>query len=284
MLYFKLKFGVLRGGEGVQQVSSITMGNSDQYGTSRKLAARARLHQEYTIAESPWFPWIARQLQLNTGDSILDIGCGPGWFWAAVADILPDKLKLMLTDLSPGMISEAIERCRPLRFGSVDGREADAVDLPFEDDSFDMVVAMHVMYHLPDPATGIAEVFRVLKPGGRFAVTTNGVENMREIYELTTVFGNAPSDPSGAAFGYDLAERLMQSQFGNVVMSEHPARLSISDPEDVFLALTSYPPADSADEPQLLALRDAIGLAFERGNGLLEVQKAAGLFVSRKCC
>lgn len=92
-------------------MSSISSGNDQQYGNSRKLAARARLHKKYTIAEIGWFPWIARQLPLRAGDSILDIGCGPAWFWAAAADILPEKLDLTLADLSPGMVQEAVERC-----------------------------------------------------------------------------------------------------------------------------------------------------------------------------
>ncbi len=79
-------------------------------------------------------------------------------------------------------------------------------------------------------------MFRVLKPGGFLAVTTNGAGNMRALYALTTVFGSPPFDPAGAAFGYDAAERIMRAQFGNVTMTKHPARLRVTEPEDVFLA------------------------------------------------
>lgn len=263
-------------------MSSITSGNAEQYGDSQKLAARARLNSEYTIAEIGWFPWVAKQLPLNAGKSVLDVGCGPGWFWAAAASELPENLNLTLSDLSPGMVQEAVERCRPLSFASVTGQQADATSLPFEDGSFDAVIAMHMFYHLADPSKGVAEMYRVLKPGGFLAVTTNGAGNMRELYALTTVFGSAPLDPAGAAFGYDAAERFMQAQFGNVSMAQHPARLRVTEPEDVFLALTSYPPGDRADEAQLAAFRDAITEAFKAGNGVLEVGKESGLFISRK--
>lgn len=263
-------------------MSSITSGNAEQYGDSRKLAARARLNSEYTVAEIGWFPWVAKQLPLNAEDSVLDVGCGPSWFWAAAANELPEKLNLTLSDLSPGMVQEAVERCRPLPFASVTGQQADATALPFEDGSFDAVIAMHMFYHLADPSKGVAEMYRVLKPGGFLAVTTNGAENMRELYALTTVFGSAPADPAGAAFGYDAAERFMQAQFGNVSMAQHPARLRVTEQEDVFLALTSYPPGDRAGEAQLAAFRDAITEAFQAGNGVLEVGKESGLFISRK--
>lgn len=263
-------------------MSSMSGDNAGQYGDSRKLAARARLNREYTIAETGWFPWVARQLPLDAGDRVLDIGCGPGWFWAAAADALPERLHLTLADLSSGMVQEATERCEKLPFASVVGQVADAADLPFGDCSFDAVIAMHMLYHVPDAAAGIAEMHRVLKPGGVLAVTTNGSANMRELYELTTVFGSPPSDPAAIAFGYDTAEKLMGSRFGNVVFSEHPAWLRVTDPEDVFLALTSYPPGDAAGEPQLTAFRDAIDRAFAASGGVLETRKEVGLFLSRK--
>ena len=263
-------------------MTAMTEGNAEQYRDSSKVAARARLHQEYTVAETPWFPWVARQMPIAPGASVLDIGCGPGWFWAGAADVLPERMELTLADQSAGMVAEATERCKALRSWSVEGREADAASLPFDDGMFDGVVAMHMMYHLRDQAAGLAEMYRVLKPGGWLAVTTNGAGNMRAMYALTTVFGSAPSDPAGVAFGYDTAERLMRSQFANVTMSEHPSRLRITDPEDVFLALTSYPPGDGADAAQLAALREAIAEAFARGNGVLDVANERALFLSRK--
>lgn len=263
-------------------MSTLTTDIAKQYGDSRKVAARARLHREYTVAEVPWFAWIARQLSLKAGDHVLDIGCGPGWFWAAVADMLPEELELTLADLSPGMIQEAMKRCKPLPFSSVAGRQADTANLSFDDGTFDAIIAMHMLYHVPDPAAGIAEMFRVLKPGGFLAVTTNGAGNMRELYELTTVFGSPPSEPAAAVFGFGTAERLMRLQFGNVTKFQHPAGLRITDPEDVFLALTSYPPGENASGVQLKTFRKVIDDAFRKGNGVIEVQKEMGLFISKK--
>lgn len=263
-------------------MSTITSGNAEQYGNSHKLAARARLNSEYMIAEVGWFEWVARQLPLGPEMRVLDVGCGPGWFWAGTADERPSDLALNLCDLSPGMVQEAVERCRTLPFGSVSGHCADAAALPFEDAAFDAVVAMHMFYHLADPACAMAEIHRVLKPGGFLALTSNGADNMRGLYALTTVFGSAPTDPSALAFDFAAAEGLMQAQFGNVTISQHPARLCVTDPEDVFLALTSYPPGDTADEATLSALRAAIAAAFRSGNGALGVEKQSGLFVSRK--
>ncbi len=256
--------------------------NASQYGDSRKLTARARLHTQYMVAEQSWFPWVAGRLPLARGRRVLDVGCGPGWFWAAATEQLPEGLDLTLADFSPGMVAEAQERCRAGPFTALRAEQADAMALPFADDSFDTVVAMHMVYHLPDPACGIAEMHRVLKPGGHLAVTTNGIGNMRGFYALATTLGSSPVDPSALAFGYEDAEQLMSARFGNVTMAQHPAGLRITDPEDVFLALTSYPPGDTAGLAELASLRHAIAEAFWRGGGVLEVEKQTGLFLSRK--
>jgi ubiquinone/menaquinone biosynthesis C-methylase UbiE len=144
-------------------LSSLIADNAKQYCDSQKLAARARINSKYTVAAIGWFPWVAKQLPLKPGNHVLDIGCGPGWFWAATASGLPEGLDLTLADFSPGMVKEAVERCQALPFVSVQGQQADASAIPFEDSSFDAVIAMHMLYHLPAPAKGIAEMYRVLK-------------------------------------------------------------------------------------------------------------------------
>lgn len=262
-------------------MSSITQ-TGRQYANSEKLAARARLNGKYTIADMNWFSWTAQQLPLRPGDRVLDIGCGPGWFWQEMSHELPANLDLVLADASAGMIAEAQERCRDLPVGSVSVQQADAAAMPFADASFDVVLAMHMLYHVPDPGRAIAEMFRVLRPGGVLAVTTNGRENLRELYALTTVFGSSEIDPSAATFGFDIAERLLEAQFGNVTLRRHPARLRVTDPEDVFLALTSYPPGDGADDQALQAFRDKIDAAFQAGGGVLETEKETGMFISTK--
>ena len=189
--------------------------------------------------------------------------------------MVPEKLDLTLSDLSPGMVREAVERCRALPFGSVRGLATDATALPFDDGTFDAVIAMHMLYHLKDPAKGIAEMHRVLKPDGFLAATTNGIGNMRKMYELTTVLGSPPHDPAAAAFGYDAAERLMRFQFGNVVMSQHPASLRVTEPEDVFLALTSYPPGDEASEAEFADCAEQLPRHFGPEMACLKSRKRA---------
>jgi SAM-dependent methyltransferase len=256
--------------------------HEQQYANSQKLAARARLFQ-YAEEGVPWPVWVATHAGLKPGDSVLDVGCGPGWFWGAAADALPLDLELTLTDLSPGMVEEAAAKVGGLRRYRLQTAVADIADLPFPAESFDAVMAMHMFYHVPDPARGMAEVARVLKPGGQAIVTTNGRNDSRAFYALgARAFGGPPVNPAAAVFGFDEARKLLEATFGNVAFAPHPSRLRVTEPQHVFDALTSYPPGDAAPEAQLAALRVAIADAFEAGGGVLVVEKETAVFVSRK--
>ena len=262
-------------------MASITQLPPNQYSDSSKLAARARIHQ-FGHAEVPWFPWVAQHLPVARGASILDVGCGPAWFWPEAITVLPPEQMLTLFDQSPGMVDEALQRCRALSFAAVEGETGDAADLPFADASFDAVIAMHMLYHVADQAKAISEFHRVLKPGGTLLVSTNGVDNMRELYQLTTVFGGTPHDPAAEAFGFDRAAALLEQQFGNVALDIHPATMRVTDAEVVFLALTSYPPGESAPSDKQQAFRDAIDKAFSDGGGGIDVTKQVGVLTAAK--
>ncbi|GAB3597562.1 class I SAM-dependent methyltransferase [Angustibacter peucedani] len=98
----------------------------------------------------------------------LEIGAGTGFFalnlkQAGVVD------QVHVTDLSPGMVEAAKRNAAGLGF-EVEGRVADAERLPYDDDTFDLVVGHAVIHHIPDVELALREVLRVLKPGGRFVV------------------------------------------------------------------------------------------------------------------
>ena len=97
------------------------------------------------------------------------------------------------------------------------------------------------------------------------------------MYELATVFGSPPHDPAAAARIRHGGGRLNSGT--PPCPSGAPSR---PEPEDVFLALTSYPPGDEAPEAELVRLRREIAEAFQDGNGVLEVEKESALFISRR--
>ncbi|MFL6140269.1 MAG: class I SAM-dependent methyltransferase [Labedaea sp.] len=99
-------------------------------------------------------------------EKAMELGCGTGFFLLNLMQGGVIK-KGSLTDLSPGMVRVALRNGEQLGL-DVDGRVADAERIPYEDDTFDLVVGHAVLHHIPDLPAAFAEIRRVLKPGGRF--------------------------------------------------------------------------------------------------------------------
>lgn len=99
---------------------------------------------------------------------VLEVGCGPGHLTNVLAET--PGLEVTGLDLDPQMIERA--RANAARSAEIAGREpvyvvGDVAALPFDDAAFDVVVTTFSMHHWSDPAAGLAEIGRVLRPGGR---------------------------------------------------------------------------------------------------------------------
>lgn len=251
-----------------------------QYATNTNLTRRANLHQAY--GRAPWFSWLADHMGFAEGDTILDVGCGPGWLWRRTTDQIPLGLHLTLLDQSEAMVAEAVTEVTPL-VAQVEGRCADAATLPFADAAFDAVIMMHMLYHVPDPGQAIAEAHRVLRPGGRIFVTTNTKENLMELTQLSAdVFGGTGFDLAAEIFSLDDAERILGQHFKDVTRHEIRETYACTDPLVVRDFLVSMPPANRGSAGDLATLDTRVTEAFAAGQGQIDAQKITGLVTARK--
>jgi SAM-dependent methyltransferase len=106
---------------------------------------------------------LARRLAATRLTNVLEIAAGTGVVTRALASTLPKAITIVATDLNQGMLNAAakIPMVRP-----VEWRQADAMHLPFADESFDAVVCQFGVMFFPDKSKGLAEMRRVLRPGG----------------------------------------------------------------------------------------------------------------------
>jgi ubiquinone/menaquinone biosynthesis C-methylase UbiE len=120
-------------------------------------------------------------------DRALELGCGTGFFLLNLIQAGVAR-RGSVTDLSPGMVKVATRNGQSLGL-DIDGRVADAEGIPYEDNTFDLVVGHAVLHHIPDVELSLREVIRVLKPGGRFVFagepTTVGNAYARTLANLT---------------------------------------------------------------------------------------------------
>jgi ubiquinone/menaquinone biosynthesis C-methylase UbiE len=99
--------------------------------------------------------------------SVLDVACGPGILSAAIAKAARDVVAF---DLTPQMLKKAAQRCAEAGVDNVTFREGNAAALPFADAAFDAAVTRLSVHHFDRPSRVIEEIFRVLRPGGRFVI------------------------------------------------------------------------------------------------------------------
>lgn len=102
--------------------------------------------------------------------SVLDVGCGEGSITQGLSKLIASN-RTVGVDTSPEVVRRAIVKAKSINIGDhVTFREADAMALPFEDDSFDVVHAHQLLQHVPDARAVLAEMYRVVRPGGLVAV------------------------------------------------------------------------------------------------------------------
>ena len=177
------------------------------------------------------------------GKAILDVGTGTGVLWKATT--VPEDWQLTLTDLSPGMLETAEANTRDLP-NKRTFRGADARDLPFADSTFDVVIASHVLFHVPDIDRALQEARRVLKSGGHFYVSTNGKKHLSELHhfihdhfvkrlkpdaELPSVFGR---------FRLEEAVEMVEQYFESGNLYDYPGVYRVSEARPMLDFILSW--------------------------------------------
>jgi ubiquinone/menaquinone biosynthesis C-methylase UbiE len=142
-----------------------------QYATEDGLAARKSIYSEASgvDARHVLFEAVAEARPAR----VLEVGCGEG----ELAERLIRELGVALVALDQSARMVELARRR-----GVDARVGDAQDLPFEDASFDVVVAAWMLYHVADLQQCLEELARVLRPGGRLVAVTNYSDHLTEMF------------------------------------------------------------------------------------------------------
>lgn len=166
------------------------------------------------------------------GTRMLDIGAGRG---ALVGPALERGCEVTAIDASPGMVALLTED-----FPGARARVMDAQALSFPDGGFDLATAAFVVHVLDDPAACVAEAFRVLAPGGRFAVTTGAAPEKDDPgaiqSELDALFGEFEAHlPPGGGMGRPVDVRALMEQAGFVDLETRHAEMSVPVPDGATL-------------------------------------------------
>ncbi len=260
---------------------------NNQYKSSANLDARAALHRRFRTAVTPWQVWVFDHLELREGTAVLECGCGPGWLWRENIARIPPDCHITLTDLSAGMVAEtktALQHSgHDFRFQS-----ANIQKLPFPDDSFDVVIANHMLYHVPDLPTALREVRRVLKGDGRFFAATNGQNHLRELWQIGLELWPEANDwlqqllSAEWSFSFQLenGKEWLTAVFPHISLFRYDDHLAVTEAEPIldFLFSTSLAGSNHQPEPETVAqVRQKLTQQITRDSAI-HITKDTGLF------
>lgn len=122
-----------------------------------------------TQSEEEFRDFVFDQLDLRPDESVLSVGCGPGFETTAIAQHIGEEGNVTGVDVNEKVLAAAKDRCSDL--SQVSFKQGDITDLPVTDESYDLALAKQVLPAVSDIDSALNELFRVVKPGGRVAVT-----------------------------------------------------------------------------------------------------------------
>ncbi len=251
---------------------------ASQYAGPVNLDARIALHRDFSTASEPWHAFVRRTLGDLSGRRVLEVGCGSGALWRTPGST---PSTLVLTDRSEGMVATA---CTVVPDAT--GVCADIERLPFTDASFDLVVANHCLYHLHDLYRGLAELRRLLRPGGTLVAATNGRDHMRELKEVAEpILGLPPigSVVTSCDFALETALFPLHAFFPDVALVRHDDALRVTDVEPLVAWVVSLLDDETRRvvAPRVPQLRRELAGRMAASGGVFHVSKSSGVFVAR---
>ena len=210
-----------------------------QYLNSTNVSARIRLHSEYSSNQEGWFPWLYRMSDIQDGMNILEIGCGNGALWMENMECIPSHVHITLSDISEGMLRDARNSINDERFSF---SCFNAEKIPFEDESFDVVYANHMLFYCENIDLVVKECRRVLKKGGKLICSTYSKRHMKEITELVQEFDKdivLSSDVLYEKFGLNNGNEILNRYFDSVECIRYEDSIEISDSEPLINYIVS---------------------------------------------
>jgi SAM-dependent methyltransferase len=247
-----------------------------QYKTDANLATRQSIY----AYQHPRIDLAARVLDLAApvpSGTVVDVGCGNGMYLAELTR-RGFSGRVLGVDLSFGMLAAARDRlAAPGPAGGPAGEHVpteqhgstgqhdgstgqhgptgpsasrialangDATALPVADNAADLAFAMHMLYHVPDPAEALRELRRVTRPGGRVVIVLNGAGHLREL-RAAVAAARGEATAARERVRLDDGESMARSLFPRVARHDFTAELRVPGPEPIAdyvrsLAGTSY--------------------------------------------
>ena len=274
-----------------------------QYQNSNNINARIRLHNLYATNQEGWFPWLYNQCEMKSGMRVLEIGCGNGSLWIENMDRLPENMEIHLTDASQGMIRDVRRTIQALRMEKgMKGEGVGATNQALENrrtltfkyqvltaeklatlhQTYDLILANHVLFYVNDLEDTIEQIKAHLNPGGRLICSTYGKNHMKEIRELAHEFDERISlsgDVLYEKFGLQNGKEILEKYFSRVEQRNYEDHLEVTEPEPLLEYILSC--HGNQNQYLLDRYKDFRNFLTKKTKKPYIITKEAGIFISQ---
>lgn len=246
-----------------------------QYANANNLNTRISIHNKYSTNKIGFGNWIVSNYRIDKGMKVLELGCGTGDMWKNRENLISLCSKLTFSDFSEGMVETTknnIGECDNVEYKVIDIQE-----IPYEDETFDVVIANMMLYHVSDIEKGLKEVRRVLKSGGHFYCATYGEHGIIEyLSKILSVYG--VEDNINKNFTLQNGYKILNKIFSKVEKLEYIDSLAVSNIDDMVEYIYSLSSMTSLNSVPKQVIKDI--LMKNTTNGILNVPKEYGMFIS----
>ena len=257
------------------------------YKTQDKINIRILTHQRYTQPKVDFTGWALDRIDWRGDETAVDIGCGSGIY---VEPVRQRCGRYIAGDLSFGMVSG-------LRQPDLERVNLDAQRLPLADNAADVVLANHMLYHVPDKDAALSEIARVLRPGGRLIAATNSAHNMAELIDLrrtalqrldVSVDPSWQRSPVADLFSLENGRSWLEKHFTHVERHDLKSALIFPEPQPLLDYIGSSSDwyesllPDHVSWNDLLVQFQTLLAAHFAAHDAFRVSKLSGVFISRQ--
>ena len=246
-----------------------------QYATANNLNTRISIHEKYSTNKMGFGNWIMSNYKIDKGMKVLELGCGTGAMWKNRATLISKCSKLILSDFSEGMVAATKENVG--NYDNIEYKVLDIQEIPYENETFDIVIANMMLYHVPDIHKGLTEVRRVLKKGGSFYCATYGEHGIIEyLSKLLTAYG--VEDNINKNFTLQNGYEILSKSFSKIEKLEYVDSLAVTNIDDMVNYIYSLPSMTSLYNVPKHIIKTT--LMQNLTNGILNVPKEYGMFIA----
>ena len=210
---------------------------------SSNLYADIKLQDKFGSNTEGWYTWVFDHMDFKENDQVLEIGCGNGELWLKNINKLKSNANITLTDICEDMIRDAKENLQSEKY-NFKFEVAEPSRLPYENESFDIVIADHILFYMRDLDSVLKEIKRVLKKGGYFYCSTMGNKNMNELEDLILGFSKnirISRDKISNKFGLENGEKILGKYFKDINLNLYEDKLIINNYIDILEYIYSIP-------------------------------------------